>query len=679
MEQKKVAASYQYLLSAWDGPYGGVPPWDKLDNIEHFEPAMREAGRLMHEEINKIADQTAAATFDNTLLPLEKSGEELDRVATLFFTLSSSRNTPEVQKASAILSPLLSKFYDEVYFNEKLFERIKTIYADKEKLSPDQQRLTEKMYERFERNGANLDAESKSKLGKINETLAKLFEDFGNRVLADENTWIELQHDDLDGLPSSLVSAYAQAAKDQNLKGHIVMNTRSAVDPFLAFSSRRDLREKVWRAFVSRGDNKNEHNTNAQIQDIVKLRAQRAKLLGYPSHAHWRMSNTMAKTPQRAMELMMAVWPAALKKVEVEVGAMQKIALEQGQKEPIAPWDYHFYMEKYRAANFDLDQNEFKNYFELDNIIKASYYMAEKLYGLTFKEITGTVPTFHEDVRVYEVHKKPANTYVGLLYRDDFARTYKRSGAWMSSYRIAKKLDKIETPIVSNNNNFTKVGEGEPILISIDDATTLFHEFGHAIHGLLTDVAYPSLGRTPRDFVEFPSQVHENWLLTRDILDTYARHYKTDKPMPDSLITKMRAAASYNQGFATVEYLSAAILDMKLHMDPTGEVDPKKFEEEELKAINMPEQIVLRHRLPHFLHLFASDSYSAGYYSYLWSDVMATDTWQAFEDSPWNAELADKFAKFILSTGDATDRAEAYRLFIGRDPKVEALLKNRGL
>jgi peptidyl-dipeptidase Dcp len=430
-----------------------------------------------------------------------------------------------------------------------------------------------------------------------------------------------------------------------------------------------------------RGDNANASNTHEDIRQIVKLRADRAKLLGYPSHAHWRMSDTMAKDPQKGLDLLMRVWPAARARVAEEVADMQKLADSEGAKITIEPWDYRYYMEKVRKARYDLDQNEFKNYFELENMIAASYHMAGKLYGYSFKEITGTLPTFHPDVRVYHVTNTADGTHVGYLYRDDFARQYKRSGAWQSTYRGQDKLGgRQRDAIVSNNNNFTKGAPGEPVLISLDDARTLFHEFGHALHALTNDTTYPSLGGTPRDFVEFPSQVHENWVLTPDILDTYARHYKTGAKMPQALIDKLKAAETFNQGFETVEYLGSAIVDMKIHMDPSGEIDPAAAEKTILGEIGMPREIVMRHRLPQFGHLFSSDAYSAGYYSYLWSDVMAADAWAAFEEAgdPWDAATAKKFKDIILATGDAIDRAEAYRMFRGRDPQVEALLKNRG-
>lgn len=676
------APAYESLLAEWTGPNGGVPPWDAVDEAL-FVPAIEAACQSMLAEVAQIADNPEPASFDNTLAALERAGKPLDRAATLFFVMTGNMNTPKIQEASGVIRPLLAKVGDEVNFNPKLFARVKALYEGREGsgLNPEQLRLLEKTYDGFIRRGANLDPAQKTRMGEINQALATLFTDFGNRVLADEDTWVVLNKDELGGLPEPLIAGYKAAATERKLEGWAVVNTRSAVDPFLSFSNQRVLREKVWKAFVKRGDNGDAHDTNAFIAQIVKLRAERAKILGYESHAHWRMSDTMAKDPKRAEALMMRVWPAAVKRVKQEVADMQKLAKKEGTKITIEPWDYRYYMEKVRKQRYDLDQNEFKKYFELNNMIKASYYMAERLYGYAFEEITGTVSVFHPDVRVFHVTNKSDGSHVGYLYRDDFSRQYKRSGAWQATYQSQNKLDGQVDAIVSNNNNFTKGGEGEPVLISLDDAETLFHEFGHALHALTNDTTYPSLGGTPRDFVEFPSQVHENWVLTRDVLDKFARHYQTGEAMPAALIKKMRAASTFNQGFATVEYLSAAIVDMKLHTDPSGVVDPKAFETQTLKAIGMPKQIVLRHRLPHFMHLFTSDAYSAGYYSYLWSDVMAADAWQAFEEAkdPWHPATAKKFRDIILATGDAIDRAEAYRQFRGRDPKVEALLKNRGL
>jgi peptidyl-dipeptidase Dcp len=668
------------LLAEWTGPYDGVPPWDQTENTAVFGPAFDTGIERWLAEVEAIASSKEPPTFDNTLAALEKSGRPLDRVATLFFTLASSRNTPDVQKLAGVVRPKLSKAEDRLFFNRKLFERVAAVYEGRDKLEPQQKRLVEKSYEEFVRRGAKLDAEAQKRMGAINERLAKLFTDFGNRVQADEDSSVLLTKDDLAGLPEALVGVYEAAAKERKLDGYAVVNTRSAVDPFLTFSDDRALREKVWRAFVDRGDHGDDHDTNAIIAEIVALRAERAKLLGYESHAHWRMSDTMAKEPKRALELMNKVWPVAKKRVREEVRDMRAMARKEGENITIEPWDYRYYMEKVRKARFDLDQNQIKQYFVLDNIVQASYYMAGKLYGYGFKEITGTVPTFHPDQRVFEVVNEADGSHVGLLYRDDFARQYKRSGAWMNTYRTPYKFDGGSHPIVSNNNNFTKAKEGEPILISLDDARTLFHEFGHALHDLSMNVDYPSLTETPRDFVEFPSQVHENWVLTEEILDKFARHYETKEPMPKELIGKVLKARTFNQGFATVEYLAAALVDMKLHTDPEGKIDPDAFEKQALKELGMPDEIVLRHRLPQFNHLFTSDAYSAGYYSYLWSDVMAADAWMAFEEKgdPWHEATADNFIKYILSTGDAIDRNEAYRKFRGRDPKVVALLKNRG-
>ena len=664
-------AAQHPLLASWTGPYDGVPPWDKTDDIEAFGPAFDEAIALWLAEVDGIADEGAAPTFDNTLAALERSGQPLDRLARLFFNLAGSRNTPAVQKLAGVVRPKLSKAEDKVNFNKKLFERVAAVHAKRDQLDAEQKRLVEKSYEDFVRRGANLPPDKQKRMGEINERLAKLFTDFGNKVQADEDTAVQLGKDDLGGLTKAQVGVYEAAAKKRKLEGYAVVNTRSAVDPFLTFSDRRDLREKVWRAFVGRGDNGNANDTKAIIKEIVALRAERAKLLGFASHAHWRMSDTMAKEPSRALELMNKVWPVALKRVGEEVTDMQALAKREGAKLTVEPWDYRYYMEKVRRQRFALDQSELKAYFELNNIIAASYYMAERLYGFGFKEITGTVSTFHPDQRVFEVVNKSDGSHVGLLYRDDFARQYKRSGAWMSSYRVQHKIDGGSRPIVSNNNNFTKGAAGEPVLISLDDAETLFHEFGHALHYLAMNITYPSLGTTPRDFVEFPSQVHENWVLTEEVLDKYARHYKTKKRMPKELIDKVLKARTFNQGFATVEYLAAALVDMKLHTDPSGKVDAAVFEKAALAELGMPKEIVLRHRLPQFNHLFTSDAYSAGYYSYLWSDVMAADAWMAFEEAndPWHPATSKKFIEIILSTGNAIDRNEAYRQFRGRDPQ----------
>ncbi|MBL8744126.1 MAG: M3 family metallopeptidase, partial [Myxococcales bacterium] len=597
----------------------------------------------------------------------------------------SNLNTADVQAIDREWSPKIAAAYDKIVFNEKLFARIAAVYdaRDKAGLTAEQKRLLERTYEQYVRAGAKLSADEKKKLGEINQELAVLFTDFGNKVLADENSWVVIdKKEDLKGLPDSLVASYAAAAKEKGLEGKwIVVNTRSSVDPFLTSAANRPLREKVWKAFKNRGDNGGANDTNATIAKIVKLRADRAKLLGYKSHAHWRMADTMAVDPQKAKDLMMKVWPAAIARVGEEVADMTKLAQKDDKKIVFEPWDYLYYADKVRKAKYNLDQGELKQYFELDNMTQAAFYMAEQLYGLGFTEVTGKIPTFRPDVRVWEVKDKATGKHRGLFYGDYFARPAKRSGAWASGYRGHETFTGTEvTAIASNNNNFVKGAPGEPVLISLDDAETLFHEFGHALHGLLSEVNYPGLATTPRDFVEFPSQVHERWVLTRPVLDKFALHYKTKKPMPQALVDKVTAASKFNKGYTTVEYLSAAIIDMELHTKADGVVDPDAFERDTLKAIGGRSEVALRHRLPQFNHLFTSDSYSAGYYSYLWSDVMAADASDAFTESGnvFDKATADKMRKFILAPGNTTDRAEAYRQFRGRDPDVKALLEKRG-
>ncbi|HZI66473.1 MAG TPA: M3 family metallopeptidase [Thermoanaerobaculia bacterium] len=672
------------LLAAWPGDYGGVPPWDKL-NVAVFGKAFETGLALVLAEVDVIAENPEPPTFTNTFVPLEDAGRHTDRSQTLFSILTNNLSTPEVQALDKEWSPKIAAAYDKIVFNQKLFARVAAIHAarDKSNLNPEQRRLVELTYDRLVRAGANLSADDKAKVGKINEELAGLFTDFGNKVLADENTWTVLESQkDLAGLSPSLIAAYKAAADERNLAGKwAVVNTRSSVDPFLTSSSRRDLREKVWNAFKNRGDNGGENDTNATIARIVKLRAERAKLLGYPTHAHWRMADTMAGDPEKAKTLMMRVWPAAVARVGEEVKDMERLASRDGLKGPFEPWDYLYYAEKVRKAKYDLDQDELKPYFELNNMIAGSFHMAEQLYGLTFTEITGKVPVFLEGVRVWEVKDKATGAHVGLFYGDYFARKGKRSGAWASGYRGRETFTgKTITPITSNNNNFVRGAPGEPVLISLDDAETLFHEFGHAIHSLVSQVNYPGLATTPRDFVEYPSQVHEMWVLTRPILDKFAKHYKTGKPMPDALVKKVDASSKFNQGYTTVEYLESAIVDMEMHTKPDGVVDADAFEREILQKIGAPREVALRHRLPQFNHLFTSDSYSAGYYSYLWSEVMDADTREAFLEAGnvFDPTVAGKMRQFILAPGNSTDRAQAYRQFRGRDPDVTALLKKRG-
>jgi len=671
------------LVVPWSGPYGGVPPWDQA-KPELFPAAFEAALADRRAEIDAIASSSAPPTFENTIAALERSGDTLDRVAPLFAVLRQNVGTPEIQALDREWQPRLSAAEDAITFNPGLFKRIEAVHRlpAASGLTPEQKRLTERTYDSFVRRGARLDEAQKGKLSGINQQLATLFSEFRAKVLADENTWTVLEGEaDTAGLPASMVSAARAAADERGLSGKwAIVNTRSSVDPFLTFSTRRDLRERVWKKFKARGDNGDANDTKATIARIVSLRAERATLLGYASHAHWRMADTMAGDPKSAQALMMRVWPAAVGRVKEEVAGMTAIAAKEGAAIAIEPWDYLYYAEKVRKDRYNLDQGELKPYFELDNMVAAAMWSAERRYDIRFTEITGKVPVFHADVRVFEVVDTPSGAYRGLFYLDNFARVGKRSGAWASSYRTQHKLDGHVTAIASNNNNFVKAAATEPTLISRDDATTLFHEFGHALHGLLQDITYPGLAGTPRDFVEYPSQVNERWLLTREVLDKFARHHKTGEAMPQALVDRIQESEKFNQGYETVEYLAAAILDMDLHTRPDGEVDPAAFEREGLARIGMPREIALRHRLPHFDHLFGSDAYSAGYYSYLWSDVMAADTWQAFVEAggAWDRAVADRMRKYILSNGNTIDRAEAYRLFRGRDPEVKALLEKRG-
>jgi len=680
----KAMADANPLLAPWPGPYGGVPPWDQV-KADAFPPAFQLGLDLLLAEVDAVALNPAPPTFANVIAALEDAGRHEGRAEVLFGVMTNNMNQPAIQAVDREWSPKIAAAGDKITFNEKLFARIAALYAARESagLTAEQKRLLERTYDQYVRAGAKLNAEQKKRLGEINQELAVAFSDFGNKVLADENSWTVLDTPrDLAGLPDSLRAAYKAAAKDKGIEGKwAVVNTRSSVDPFLSASSRRDLREKVWKAFKSRGDNGDANDTNATIATIVKLRAERASLLGYASHAAWRMSDTMAKDPKNAQALMMKVWPAAVARVHEEVADMQAIASKEGANITIEPWDYLYYADKVRKAKYDLNQAELKPYFELSNMINGAIWMAGELYGLSFKEITGTVPVFNPTVRVWEVTDRTSGTYVGLFYGDYFARAGKRSGAWASGYRGHETFTGTTyTTIMSNNNNFVKGGADEPVLISLDDAETLFHEFGHALHGLLSEVNYPGLAGTPRDFVEYPSQVHEMWVLTRPVLDQFALNYKTKQPMPQALVDKVEASSKFNQGYATVEYLSAAIVDMELHTLPGGIVDPDAFERDTLIRIGAPKEVAMRHRLPQFNHLFSSDSYSAGYYSYLWSEVMDADTREAFAETGdvFDKATADKLRKYILAPGNSTDRAEAYRQFRGRGPEVAALLKKRG-
>ncbi|HET7708501.1 MAG TPA: M3 family metallopeptidase [Sphingomicrobium sp.] len=671
------------LLADWTGPYGGVPAWDKYSPAQ-FGEAFTYAIDEQRREIAGIVDNPEAPNFDNTIVALEKAGDLLSQVQTVYGLYQNNLLSPEFRAVQEEWNPKLSAASDEITLNPRLFQRVKAVYDARQQagLNAQQLRLVERYYINFVNNGANLGEAEKAQLADINQKLSSAFGSFVEKVTADEANFTVATEAEMKGIPADVKSAAANAAKSKNLAAgqYAILNTRSAADPVLTFADNRALREKVWKEFVNRGDNGDANDTNALIAQIVKLRADRAKLLGFPTHAHWRMENTMAKEPRKAMDLMERVWPAAVARVNEEVRDMTALARKEGFKGRIEPWDYRYYQEKVRNARYALSQEELKPYFKLDNMMQAMFYMAGQLYGYEFKEVTGSVPVFNPDVRTFSVTNRSDGSQVGLWYLDTYARTGKRSGAWHSAYRPRIRLLGDSIVLNSNNNNFTKPGPGEPVLISLDDARTLFHEFGHALHYLTVDVTYPTFAGAQRDFVEYPSQVHENWLLTPEILNRYALHYQTGKPIPKALVDKIEKAKTFNQGFATVEYLSSALVDMKLHLKPDGMVDADSFERETLAELGMPREMVMRHRLPQFLHLFSSDSYSAGYYSYLWSEVMDADTWAAFEASGnvWNPQYAAGFKNIILKEGNESDRAAAYRRFIGRDPDPAALMRRRG-
>jgi peptidyl-dipeptidase Dcp len=673
------------LLAQWEGPYGGVPPFDRVQ-IALFKPALEAAMAEQLKEIEQITANPAAPNFENTIAALERGGRTLNRVGTLYGVWGATMSSPEYQAVQREMAPRLAAFNDQITQNEALFKRIEAVYnsPDKAKLNAEQQRVTWLYYTNFVRAGARLNTDAKKRLSQINQQLAGLYTKFSQNVLAEEtDQFLVLKsEDELAGLPQSLRDAAAAAAETKKQPGTwVIMNTRSSIDPFLTYSDRRDLREKAWRMFVNRGDNGGEHDNNAIITEILQLRAERAKLLGYPTHAHWRLENSMAKTPERAMQLMEAVWKPAVARVHEEVADMQALADKEGAKIKIEPWDYRYYMEKVRKAKYDLNQNEIKPYLQLDKLREGIFWVAGELFNFNFTPVTN-VPVAHPDVRVWEVTDKTTKKHIGLWYFDPYARAGKRSGAWMNAYRVQERLNGEITTIVSNNSNFVKGKPGEPVLISWDDATTMFHEFGHALHGLNSNVTYPSVAGTAvaRDYVEFPSQLLEHWLSTPEVLQRFALHYQTGKPIPQELVNKITRSATFNQGFATVEYLSAALVDMKLHLAGDKKIDPDVFERETLAELGMPKEIVMRHRTPQFLHIFSSDSYSAGYYSYLWSDVLTADAFGAFVEGkgPYDRAVAERLRKYIFSVGNTVDPAEGYRAFRGRDPKIDALMKKRG-
>ncbi|HEX2162329.1 MAG TPA: M3 family metallopeptidase, partial [Thermoanaerobaculia bacterium] len=669
----------------WSGPYGGVPAFDRME-LARVVPALEVGMERQLAEIDAIARNPEPPTFANTIVAMERAGEDLNRVFTYWGIWSSNLSSPEFRAIQAEMAPKLADFGSKITQNEALFARVRAVYEsdEMERLSPAERRLVELTYDGFARNGATLEGEAKERYAAINQRLAELHTRFANNVLADEEGYtLFLDESQLGGLPDSFVAAAAATAAELGQPGrYAVVNTRSSIDPFLTYSDDRALRETGWRNYYSRGDNGDEHDNNALLAEILELRDERVGLLGYDNYAQWRLENRMAKTPERALGLLETVWPAAVARVEQEVADMQAVADAEGAGIEIAPWDYRYYAEKVRRAHYDLDSDEVKQYLSLDRLREAMFFVAGELFGFEFTAVPeGTVPVFHPDVKVWEVTRREGGEHVGLWYLDPFARPGKRSGAWASTYRGHTTFDGEETVLASNNSNFIKPAPGEPVLVSWDDAETFFHEFGHALHSLSSNVAYPTLNGGVRDYTEFHSQLLERWLLTDPVVERFLVHHRTGEPMPAELIAKIRRAKNFNEGFATTEYLASALLDMRYHMvDPSG-IDPDSFEEETLAALGMPDELVARHRSPHFGHVFSGEGYSAGYYGYLWADVLTADAAEAFAEAPggfYDDALAARMIEHLFAPRNAVDPEEAYRAFRGRDPDVAALMRDRG-
>lgn len=680
-----VQAAKDLLLAEWTGPFQGVPAFDKVD-LKGLIPALEEAMAMQLAEIDAIANNKELATFENTIVEMERSGKALDRIFTYWGIWSSNASSAEFREIQKEMSPKLSAFFSKITQNEKLFSRISSVYKGEEfkSLRKDQQRVVWLTYNSFAQNGATLNKVDKKRYAEINQRLAQLHTQFSNNVLADEENYVLFLDDSqLAGLPESVIKAAAGAAESRDQKGKFaITNTRSSMDPFLTYSDDRKLRQKVWETYYNRGDNGDEFDNNTIIKEILTLRHERVGLLGYKNYASWRLEDRMAKTPENAMNLMEQVWPAAIARVDEEVADMLALGKELHGIEKIEPWDYRYYAEKVRKQKYDLDSDEVKQYLQLDKLREAMFYVAGRLFNFDFKPVAeGSVPVFHDDVRVWEVTDKKSGEHIGLWYLDPFSRKGKRSGAWATTYRSFTTFDGKTNVLSSNNSNFVKGADGEPTLISWDDAETYFHEFGHALHFLASNVAYPTLNGGVRDYTEFQSQLLERWLTTDEVIDKYLVHYKTGEPIPAELVAKIKEAATFNEGFKTTEYLASALIDMKLHTTDPANIDPDAFERDTLTALNMPEAIVMRHRTPHFGHVFSGEGYSAAYYGYMWAEVLTSDAAEAFAQAPggfYDKEVAAKLVEHLFSVRNAVDPAEAYRAFRGRDAQVDALMRDRG-
>src|SRR5215813_787868 len=683
MNHTSSASDTNPLLAAWTGPFE-LPPFASI-KPGHYRPAFDRTLAAHRAEIEAIAADPAAPTFDNTVAALERSGREVDKVANVFFVLTGADTSDEIEAIERDISPLLARHNNALYLNRPLYARIADLYGRRETLGLDaeQARVLERYYTRFVRAGAALEKPAQDRLAAINEQLASLGTQFGQNVLADEKSFVMLLEEaDLAGLPDFARAAASAAAEERGQAGkYAITLARSSVETFLQFSSRRDLREKAFQSWIRRGENGGATDNRALIAETVALRAERARLLGFASFADYRLDDQMAKTPAAARALLDEVWGRARAKAVAEKDALQALIAEEGGNFALAPHDWRYYAEKLRKAKFDLDEAEIKPYFQLEKMIEAAFEIARRLFGLSFKPVK--VPLYHPDARAWEVTDS-LGRHVALFIGDYFARSSKHSGAWSTSLRDQEKLSGNIRPIILNVCNFCRSSGGEPALLSFDDARTLFHEFGHALHGMLSNVTYPLLAGTavPGDFVELPSQLYEHWLEVPEILQQYARHCRTDEPMPKALLDRLLATRTFNQGFATVEYTACALVDLDLHSqkDSTA-LDVAAFERRDLERIAMPPEIVMRHRLPHFQHLFSGGGYAAGYYSYMWSEVLDADAFAAFEEAgdAFDPATAKRLRDYIYGAGDLREPRAAYEAFRGRLPTVDALLRKRGL
>jgi len=671
------------LLEAWTGPFE-APPFERIEP-RHFRPAFEAALKDARGEIDAVAASPAPPTFANTIEALERSGRKLEKVSRVFFNLAGAATNDELQAIERDIAPVLARHRNETFLNDSLFKRIDALKAEGDKLglSAEQARVLARYHLDFTRAGAGLPPEAKARLAAISERLATLGAEFGQNVLADEKAWLMLLGEaDLDGLPDFFVASAARTAAARDHPGrYAVTLSRSSIEPFLQFSTRRDLRESAFRAWAARGENGGATDNRAIAAEMVRLRAERARLIGYETYAHYRLADTMAKTPRAALDLLESVWTPGVRRALKEQEALQEIVAGEGGNFKVAPWDWRYLAEKRRKAEFDFDEGELKPYLQLDRMIEAAFYAAGRLFGLEFAE-RFDLELYDPDVRAWAVLGRDGAP-VALFIGDYFARPSKRSGAWMSVFRGQQKLDGPQSPIVVNVMNFAKGGEGEPSLLSFADARTLFHEFGHALHGMLSDVTYPIISGThvAGDFVEFPSQLYEHWMSEPEMLRRFALHYKTGEPMPEALLSKLITARRFNQGWAAVEYTASALVDLRLHLDPSpGDVDVVAFERQELARIGMPDAIAMRHRSPHFQHIFSA-GYSAAYYSYLWSEVLDADGFEAFEEAGdiFDAVVARRLHDFVYAAGGSRDYEAAYAAFRGRAPSPQALFRKRGL